>query len=393
MGTCDDSLRIVLTIPDLGREFGGPLVTTRELADALRLLGNEVTVVGCGSAASAGEIGLPRLARFHATPIPARYAPLFKAVRRADVVHVVGLRDPVGTMAAAGAAWHRIPYVVEPAGMYPRKVRSLHLKWLFDTTLGRRLLGGAAAVVATSGFEAAELRAAGLPAHRVVVRPNGVVPGFVPLPPRGALRQRLGIPDQAVLVLVLARLAAVKGLPVLARALVSAPGVYALVSGPDSGDGTLPALRSLQTRLGLGDRLKLIPGGLWGPDKAQALADADLYCLSSEYECFGLAAAEAACAGLPVVTSARCGVVGFLDPRSTRVLDAPTAVALGEAIAAMAAEIELWKARARAAASSVRATLSWDRIALRQASVYHRVRAGAAPGPTNPAHSGGDGRA
>jgi hypothetical protein len=80
------------------------------------------SVVGCGSAR--GGLGLPVLGRFHGTPIPRNTRPLTSSVKGADVVHVIGLRDPVGLVAALSSRRRSIPFVVEPVGMHRRHLRS-----------------------------------------------------------------------------------------------------------------------------------------------------------------------------------------------------------------------------------------------------------------------------
>lgn len=266
------------------------------LADQLRALGHDVELAGCAPGpAVEGEIRLTPIGRFHATPIPSNMRPLRIAVRAADVVHVGGYRDPVGTAAAFAARRHRVPYVLEPVGMYCRRLRSIGLKTAFDVTIGRAIIAGAAAVVATSSRERDELIAGGVDPERLLVRANGIdVPALFPLPSRGGLWSRLGIPPAAPVVLFLGRIAVVKGLVHLAEAIVDLPGVWGLVAGPDEGDGALDALLAARRRLRLTERLVVLPLGLWGADKAEALSNADLFCLPSSGESFAIAVAEAA---------------------------------------------------------------------------------------------------
>ena len=124
---------------------------------------------GCEGAGPARPptLRLKPIASFHGTPIPASLGPLNRMVRKADVVHVVGFRDPVGTAAAwfanrAGGS----PYVVEPAGMRRRRVRSVPLKRVFDDLVGDRVIGRAARVIATSSLEHDELIEDGVDAVR-----------------------------------------------------------------------------------------------------------------------------------------------------------------------------------------------------------------------------------
>ena len=120
-------------------------------------------------------------------------------------------------------------------------------------------------------------------------------------------------PSDAPLVLALGRITRKKGLPDLVGAVSRLSAVYLLIAGPDSNDGTLPALRRRSSTLN--GRLHVDVRGLWDREKFEAFAEADCFALPSQTENFGNAAAEAAAVGLPVVVSDACGVAEFLDPR------------------------------------------------------------------------------
>jgi glycosyltransferase involved in cell wall biosynthesis len=365
------ALRIVITVPSLAPEFGGPAIKARQLCKELRLTGSHTTLVTVRQAA--GATGLPQLGSFHGTPIPRRIAPLADAIAQADVVHILGYRDPLGVAAAGLARRRRVPYVLEPVGMHRRRLRSRSLKSLFDGVLGRRLISGAACLIATSRLEAGELVEDQVPAERIQLRPNGVdLEDLLPLPARGVLRERVGIPAGAPLVLALGRIARKKGLLDLARALAALDGVWGLVVGPDAGDGTLKALLEIRERLGLGSRLAVMPRGVWGEEKAQAFADADLFCLPSASENFGNAAAEAAACGLPVVLSDQCGAAEWLDPRATLVVPYSVPRDLARALELALLEQPL-AADAREAAAGLARSLSWHDVAGRQLAIYRSV--------------------
>ena len=108
----------------------------------------------------------------HGTPIPRSLARVRSAAARADVVHVLGYRDPVGTTAALAAARAGVPYLIEPCGMHRPRGRSIRAKRAFEVMLGRRILGRAAMLVATSKLERHELTDDGVPSFRVRVRPQ-----------------------------------------------------------------------------------------------------------------------------------------------------------------------------------------------------------------------------
>jgi glycosyltransferase involved in cell wall biosynthesis len=319
-------------------------------------------------------LGLFELGRFHATPVPRRIRPLAAAIRRSDVVHILGYRDPVGTAAAWLARRAGVPYLVEPCGMHRPRLRSHLLKRAFELAIGSSILRHAQRIIATSRLEEGQLIEDGVPQGQVRLRANGVqVDDLLPLPPRGALRERLGIPMDVPLVLSLGRIAAIKGLTTLAHALSGSRDVWVVVVGPDEGDGTLEELLSVRQKLGLDRRLVILTDGLWGRDKAQALADADALCLASDSEGFGNSAAEAASVGLPVVVTNTCGVAEWLDPQGSIIVPPGDVDALAGALDRVVHSSGI-RAGAQAAASRVRRALDWDHLAAVQAEMYDETR-------------------
>lgn len=378
-------MRVLITVPSLLQDFGGPAGKAPRLRDALRARGHDVELAGCAPGPSAeGEIRLAPLGRFHASPIPRTLRTLREAVRSADIVHILGYRDPVGTGAALAARRHGVPYVLEPVGMHRRRLRSVGIKAAFDTTVGRAVVGGAAALVATSVLERSELVADGVSPERVVVRANGIdLPSVLLLSPRGALRSRLRIPPAAPVILALGRITMKKGLVDLAEAISRLPGVWGLVAGPDEDDGALGALLAARQRLGLSARLLVVTGGFWGAEKVEAFTDADVFCLPSATENFAIAAAEAAAAGLPVVVSDQCGVSEWLDPAASRIVPYGDVGALTKALEQLLAEPA--RAAARAAAPGLRQALDWGTLAAQQAEIYEVLLADLpVGGPTVP---------
>ena len=366
-----NGMRVLITVPSLAREFGGPAFKARALARALEAR-HPVTLLGCAAAPVDGAVALKPVARFHGTPVPLDFGRIVSAVRAADVVQIVGYRDPVGTVAALAARRLRVPYLLEPSGMLKRRLRSVPLKRGFDATIGRSVVSGAGLLIATSALEAAELREDGIAGSRVVVRPNGItLEELSPLPPRGVLRRSLGIPDDVPLVLALGRIARKKGLTTLVESLARVPRAHLVVAGPDDGDGALADVMGALDRLALHPRVHVMPDGLWGAAKAQALADSDLFCLFSMTENFGTAALEAAACGVCTVLSDRCGAAEFLADGAV-VVPLADPDRLSDVLVRLCGDPA---ERAMVAAAGLRAaaTLTWDAIADRQSKIYESL--------------------
>src|SRR5271169_5759542 len=150
-------------------EFGGPPEKVRALSEGLVKLGNEVTVL-------TADWGLAR--RVHELPgePPAEISPFgwkrevrgvraiylanwlhYRAVswnpalprylrtrlQNFDLVHIFGLYDLLGARTAAAARERKIPYVVEPIGMFVPIVRSFYLKRFYHRWLGHAMLQNA----------------------------------------------------------------------------------------------------------------------------------------------------------------------------------------------------------------------------------------------------------
>ena len=367
-------MRVLLAVPSFGKEFGGPIAVARGLQAGLRDLDVDATLIGAGNSRG-GTFSLPAALQFHGTPVPLQLHKIPPAVRHADIVHIIGYRDPVGTTAALAARVARVPYLLEPAGMHRRRLRSIPLKAMYDATFGRAVVGGARLIVATSRGEAAELAEDGIAPQRIVVRANGIdVPVGEALPPRGAFRSRLGLDTTAPLVLSLGRIVKKKGLPLLIEALARVPEAHLAIAGPDDGDGTSEAVRAAVTRFDLSNRVHLVNGGLWGEEKLQAIVDADLFCLFSMTENFGIAPAEAAACGTATIVSDQCGVAEWLGD-GVAVVPYGDVATLADTMAGLLCDAGRRRSlaeRGRAAARS----LTWEAVARQQVELYRRAVAG-----------------
>jgi len=131
------------------------------------------------------------------------------------------------------------------------------------------------------------------------------------VPGRGATaRQRLGIDREQRLVLFAGRLQPHKGPDIAIEALAQLPrDVRLVVVGGPSGAGLEhpEALVDLAVRMGVADRISFLP-----PAAQAQLADwyaaADVVCVPSHSESFGLVALEAQACGTPVVAAAVGGL-------------------------------------------------------------------------------------
>ena len=286
-----------------------------------------------------------------------------------DVAHLHACRNLPGVLAARHLRKAGVPYVLAPNGTAPAIERRLTAKRVFDLVAGRRVLHGAACVLAVSPSEVRDLHALGVAAHRIRLIPNPVELDEGRSPVRGAFRRRSGI-AQAPLVLFMGKLTPRKRVEVLVEAVARTArhDIRLVIAGNDMGSGG--SIRSAVRAFGLDHRTTLT-GLVEGQARLDLLADADLVVYPSEHEAFGLVPLEALSVSTPVIVSddAGCGEI-VRTTGGGLVVPVGDAHALSRAILAMLGEKDVWRAHALRAAGRVRDLYAPDRIARELTDVY-----------------------
>ena len=248
--------------------------------------------------------------------------PLERLIRvlrdRVDVVHA----HKFGSNAWAALLGHRLGVPVVVAHEHT---------WSFEGQMGRRLVDRhvvarfSDAVIAVSEADRRRMVAeVGMPAHRVVLIPNGIAEAGVG--DGAAVARELGLTPGGPVLVQTATLRAQKAVEVMiaATAIVrrTQPDVRLIVAGA----GDVAPLAEIAAAEGVADAVSLL-----GPrdDVADLLAVASVGVLSSDFEGMPLAVLEYMAAGLPVVATdvgglpeiVRDGETGFLvGPRDPAAL-------------------------------------------------------------------------
>lgn len=379
-------------------EFGGPPVKVRALARGLAGNGHQVTVLtadwGLEARLKASEIFgavrgpfgwshtekgvtaiyLPTWLRYRSlTWNPAVRRFCREALLDFDVAHIYGLYDFLGPAVGDACAKRKIPYVLEPIGMYVPIVRNLRLKRIYHAMFGRRLFEDAGAIVATSEQEVEELASGGVARAKIVLRRNGVETPAT-WPATGTFRQRLGISREAKVVLFLGRLSEKKSPDLLLEAFVSLSqttgekNLHLVFAGPD--EGMKFRLTQMAAQLGVSSQVHFT-GAIFGEAKWAAYRDADVFVLPSQNENFGNTAAESAAAGTPMVVTEQCGIAPLLANVAGLVVP-HEAAALAQAILAVIGNPEL-HAKLAAGCKTVTTQLGWEEPVRAMEALYNKL--------------------
>lgn len=322
------------------QERGGPAVKVRAIARILRELGNEVTVLTADLGFATRENAMAKLVgdsqgwrtdldgveviylrtrgRYrNLTLNPGVLGFCRSRLKEFDIVHIYGLYDTLGVVVGHYCHKFGIPYFLEPLGMTRSIDRGFLLKRIWRG-LARNYLDRATKWIATSALEVGDLRSAGIPQEKVLLRFNGIDrEDFAKLPTFGTFQKRVGISAEDRLILFLGRLIPRKGADLLIEALpqMGDDNLKLVIAGPEGESGYLATLRNRARILGI-ERRVLFPGPLYDEFQKEAYVDATVFALPSRYENFGNTAAEAIACGTPVVVTDRCGIAPLVDGRA-----------------------------------------------------------------------------
>ncbi|MEA5413979.1 glycosyltransferase [Synechococcus sp. BA-132 BA5] len=333
-------MKLLRLIRSLNPTGGGPMEGIRQITCHLAYLGVATSVASLDSPDSPWlkeqpfpALGLGPVATGYGyrRGLPARILALAQQ-HDAVIVHGTWQYHAFATWRALRGSG--IPYLVYTHGMldpwFKRTYPLKHLKkWAYWPWADYRVLRDAAAVLFTTEQERLLARQSFW-----LYRANERVVGYgTSAPPGDAEQQRElflsrfpQLRGQRIL-LFLSRIHPKKGVDLLLEAFAavasSDPRLQLVIAGPDQ-VGWQAQLVQRATALGLADRLTW-PGMLSGDLKWGAFRAAELFCLPSHQENFGIVVAEALACGLPVAIAEPVNIASEVSAAAAGLVHADTA--------------------------------------------------------------------
>jgi glycosyltransferase involved in cell wall biosynthesis len=376
--------------------LGGPDLTSYKLCRALTERGVEIEVI-CTNLASKTDVIQPGsferqidgmrvryletkklfpLGRnsFGLFVIPELNRILSEEVDRFDLVHLTGYRDFQSVVGSYQAKQKGIPYLIHPRGTIPYQGHSLLAKFVFDKTLGRRMIKGAAAFIALSQRETHSYRALGADMSRVYIVHNGIEVKEYRCDVNGdTFRRKHNIKEKNV-VLYFGRIHFTKGIDQMLRAVAhlarAGVDIAAVVVGPD--EGYRSYLIDLAKKLDFRG-LYFIPT-VSGEEKQQVFGAADILVYAAKFEEFGVSAFEGVLSGVPTIVTRGTGCGEIMQGFDAGYLvDYGDIEGMSRTISSILEDPKAAKARTLKGRENVIRSLPWSEIGRKVHEIYSEI--------------------
>ena len=290
-----------------------------------------------------------------------------------SVAHFHGLWQSSHIGLARQCVARGIPYIISPHGMLePWAMRhKWWKKWPYFHLIEKRCLARANAVLATGRLEAERLSQL-LPRQRIESFPLGLTGEASP--DYHAARASLGWQLDERVLLFLSRLHVKKGLDLLMRVLASAPKLEPLrlviVGGGE--ERYVRSVRQLARDLSSSlPRVDWI-GEVWGEKRWAYFQGADLFCLPTHSENFGLAVLEACQVGTLALTTSTTPWAEHLADGRGLICD-PNEDSVRAQLERFFSQPRQTAEQRRALADWARSSFHWDSLAPRYAALYRSL--------------------
>ncbi len=232
------------------------------------------------------------------------------AVKDSDMVHLMGHWTLINAIAYYYIRKYDKPYTICPAGALPVFGRSKLLKILYNTFIGKKILGNADLCVAITEKERSDFYSCQVSDEKIVLISNGInFEDYKYKDPRFFIKK---FNTQKKIILFVGRLNYIKGPDILVNAFIEFTKInrdYQLVMiGPD--EGMQVVMENIIQHSAIDtDTIDdiIFAGYIGGKEKSMAYHAADLVVIPSRQEAMSIVVLEAGISGTPVIITDQCG--------------------------------------------------------------------------------------
>jgi len=309
------------------------------------------------------------------------------STRNVDILHAHSGKR-LGGIVRTAAHIRKIPYIISlhggvvdvPSAETQQMLEPLKgtFEWgrAFGAMLGaRRVLDDADAILCVGENEQRAVQAR-YPDQRVEWLPNGVDASSFAKGDGRLFREKNGIPHNRKLILSVGRIDPQKNqltlLSAMPELLRKHRDTHLVMIGPVTVESYGKELLNKINSASLYNNVTVLPGMPGGSKElVDAFNAADIFCLPSRHEPFGIVVLEAWAAGLPVVASCVGGIPSFTcDGEDVLHADPKEPQSFSTAIERLLLDHELARGIAARGRHKARTQFDWDRIADRLESIY-----------------------
>ena len=332
-------MKILHLLSSIRPESGGPVTAVKDLSDNFTLTGDEITI--CTSSVPKTNIFNKSVNIVYISQSYTSYRLslslliwLYQNVRFYDVVIVNGIWQFQSLAIYLISHFYNVKYFIFPHGMLDPHLKELSFlkhfkKWIYWYCIESRVCKRAKNVIFTTQEEA-NLAKSGFFSDNIKYE---IMKYGIKKPPqnqyylRGMFFDKYSNLKGKTIILFMSRVHEKKGVNLLLDAFAQCcennPTLHLLIAGPGS-KKYLDLLSNHSKKLGISDHVTWL-GMLSGQEKWSTYYAADVFCLPSHQENFGIVVAEALGCGIPVIISNRvniCGVVqisgaGFVNKNTS----------------------------------------------------------------------------
>jgi glycosyltransferase involved in cell wall biosynthesis len=241
-------------------------------------------------------------------------------VKEADLIHLMNHWTFLNVWIYFLARYHRVPYVICPAGALINYGRSKWAKSLFNFLIGKRIIKNASARIAIAENEFEHFESYGTNRKEVNLLPNAIDRVHVNKDDLNSFLKNKNLAGKKY-ILFMGRLNKIKGIDLLVEAFCQLKQELnefdLVIAGTD--EGMLPELEKVAKDAGLKEKIHFL-GFLGGKDKFLAYKGAEFLAIPSRHEAMSIVLLEAGILGTPVLLTDQCGLNELKNFKGTKIV-------------------------------------------------------------------------